>query len=211
MTKYDLMYKGILIGNSGAGKSCLMERFCHDYYRKQHLSTIGIDFSTRVVDIANKKIKVQLWDTSGQERFRSITQSYFRGADFGLVVFDLNDKESFQGTDYWYQTFRKTNPEALLVIVGSKKDLESEVKIQEIRDFAAKVNCIYAETSAKTGEGVEELFQLIVGQLVENSLVSVRPIGAENTDVIKLSSGGTIDTRYCPSCNGSCNGTLKKV
>ena len=205
MKPFDVMFKGIMIGNSGSGKSCLLAKFCNGSFNDYNPSTIGIDFACKHINVGDKNVKIQLWDTSGQERFRSITTSYFRGAEFCLILFDLHDRESFEATKYWYDVFSKNNSEAKVVLVGTKKDLDCEIDRQEIRNYAKEFNCLYAEASSKTGEGVECLFTLVTGQLLEGIMHSVNQEKARN-DIVTLQEA--VDPPRCPQCSG-CGGGIK--
>ena len=98
---YAYLFKYIIIGDTGVGKSCLLLQFTDQRFRQQHDLTIGVEFGSRTVEIQDKKIKLQIWDTAGQERYRTITKAYYKGADGILVVFDLTDKESFLNVDGW--------------------------------------------------------------------------------------------------------------
>merc|ERR1711896_105627 len=105
--EYDFLFKLLLIGDSGVGKSCLLLRFADDTYQESYISTIGVDFKIRTIQLDGKTIKLQIWDTAGQERFRTITSSYYRGAHGIIVVYDTTDAESFRSVERWIKEIEK--------------------------------------------------------------------------------------------------------
>ncbi|CAI0547914.1 unnamed protein product, partial [Linum tenue] len=141
----DYLFKLLLIGDSGVGKSCLLLRFADDSYLESYISTIGVDFKIRTVEQDEKTIKLQIWDTAGQERFRTITSSYYRGAHGIIIVYDVTDEESF-------------NNDKLLV--GNKSDLTANrvVSYETAKAFADEIGIPFMETSAKSSTNVEEAF-----------------------------------------------------
>ncbi|KAI8341452.1 hypothetical protein BC941DRAFT_416926 [Chlamydoabsidia padenii] len=158
---YDFLLKLLIIGNSGTGKSCLLHHFLENQFRKDSVNTIGMEFGTRIIDIAGKAIKLQIWDTAGQERFRSLTKSYFRGSAGALIVYDICNRESFSGIQLWLADLRQlANQEMVMVLVGNKTDKadEREVSYLEASRFAQEQEMMFLETSAFSGDGVEELF-----------------------------------------------------
>lgn len=123
--------------------------------------TIGVEFGSRIVNVGGKQIKLQIWDTAGQERFRSVTRSYYRGAAGALLVYDTTSRESFNTLSNWLNDTRTlASPHIIIILVGNKKDLEEarEVTFLEASNFAQENDLIFLETSAKTGENVEESF-----------------------------------------------------
>ncbi|XP_048491757.1 GTP-binding protein YPTM2 isoform X2 [Beta vulgaris subsp. vulgaris] len=123
-SEYDYLFKLLLIGDSGVGKSCLLLRFADDSYLDSYISTIGVDFKIRTVDQDGKTIKLQIWDTAGQERFRTITSSYYRGAHGIIVVYDITDQESFNNVKQWLSEIdRYASNNVNKLLVGNKSDL----------------------------------------------------------------------------------------
>jgi Ras-related protein Rab-2A len=149
---YDYLLKFIIIGPSGSGKSCLLLQFTDKRFLTDHELTIGVEFGTRMIEIDGKKIKLQLWDTAGQESFRSITRSYYRGAQGALLVFDITKRQSFAHLQSWLEEVRRQGTDNMTVlVVGNKSDLaaDREVTREEAEAFAEANNLRYIETSAK--------------------------------------------------------------
>eukprot|EP00927_Polykrikos_kofoidii_P024152 TRINITY_DN2201_c1_g3_i1.p1 TRINITY_DN2201_c1_g3~~TRINITY_DN2201_c1_g3_i1.p1 ORF type:complete len:215 (-),score=35.38 TRINITY_DN2201_c1_g3_i1:89-703(-) len=160
--EYDFLFKLLLIGDSGVGKSCLLLRFADDTYTESYISTIGVDFKIRTLDQDGKTIKLQIWDTAGQERFRTITSSYYRGVHGIIVVYDVTDKESFTNVKHWLQEIEKYAADGVnKLLVGNKCDLSSKkvVSYDEAKEFAEPLNIQFMETSAKNAHNVEQAFQ----------------------------------------------------
>jgi small GTP-binding protein len=170
--KYNYIFKIILIGNSNVGKSSILKRYIQKVFDDNYSCTIGVDFFMKSITIGEKTIKLQLWDTAGTEKFRSITTGYYRGANAALVVFDLTSKKSFTALNEWIQNYYKySNPDSVknVVIIGNKCDLTEsrEVKEEEINDFIKDNNITYFETSAKDGKNIDECFNHMAQKLIE--------------------------------------------
>merc|ERR1712010_195769 len=128
--EYDYLFKLLLIGDSGVGKSCLLLRFADDTYAESYISTIGVDFKIRTINLEGKTIKLQIWDTAGQERFRTITSSYYRGAHGIIVVYDITDAESFTNVKQWLNEIdRYANENVNKLLVGNKSDLTAKLAV----------------------------------------------------------------------------------
>ncbi|KAJ8755944.1 hypothetical protein K2173_024489 [Erythroxylum novogranatense] len=168
MPEYDYLFKLLLIGDSGVGKSCLLLRFADDSYIESYISTIGVDFKIRTVEQDGKTIKLQIWDTAGQERFRTITSSYYRGAHGIIIVYDVTDEESFSNVKTWLaeiDKFATDNVNKLLV--GNKCDLTSKrvVSYETAKAFADDIGIPFLETSAKSATNVEEAFMTMASEI----------------------------------------------
>jgi len=189
---YDFLFKLLLIGDSGVGKSCLLLRFADNTYQESYISTIGVDFKIRTVEIDNKAIKLQIWDTAGQERFRTITSSYYRGAHGIIVVYDVTNEESFDNVRQWLQEIeRYANESVNKLLVGNKSDLESDrqVKFEQAEKFAQSVGVPFLETSAKEEEGNVETAFLLMAREIKNR-IATNPMGnASNPSKIKIDPG----------------------
>merc|ERR1712157_499578 len=132
MGDYDYLFKLVLIGDSGVGKSCLLLRFADDSFTDSYISTIGVDFRFRTVNIDMKTVKLQIWDTAGQERFRTITSAYYRGAHGIIMVYDVTNSESFEHVEEWLsEVNRHASETTKKLLVGNKCDLESERAVQK--------------------------------------------------------------------------------
>jgi len=159
---YAYVFKYIIIGDTGVGKSCLLLRYTDNRFHQQHDLTIGVEFGSRMINIDNKDIKLQIWDTAGQESFRSITRSYYRGAAGALLVYDITRRETFNHLTSWLDDARQhSSSEMTIMLIGNKSDLESkrEVSIQDGELFAKENGLIFLETSAKTSDNVERAFR----------------------------------------------------
>jgi small GTP-binding protein len=170
--KYEYIFKIILIGSSSVGKSSILQRYIQKVFNESYSCTIGVDFFMKSLDIGDKSIKLQLWDTAGTEKFRSITTGYYRGANAAFVVFDLTSKPTFDCLDEWIQNYYKySNPdsEKNVVLIGNKSDLVNrrEVNEEDIEKFANNNNLMYFETSAKDGKNIDECFYFIAEKLLK--------------------------------------------
>lgn len=166
MNDYDYLFKILLIGDSGVGKTSILLRFTDDSYSESFLSTIGVDFKIKTFEYHNKMIKLQIWDTAGQERFRTITSSYYRGAHGIIVVFDLTDPESYENIKQWlHEITRYANENVCKMLVGNKSDLYEKRMVFSGKEFAESKNIQYIETSAKNCDNIDELFYQITNQI----------------------------------------------
>jgi len=158
---YDLLFKLLLIGDSGVGKTCILFRFSDDAFNTTFISTIGIDFKIKTIELRGKKIKLQIWDTAGQERFHTITTSYYRGAMGIMLVYDITNAKSFDNIAKWLRTIQEhANVEVEKMILGNKCDMEDKRVISKERgETIARENSVkFLETSAKTNVNIERAF-----------------------------------------------------
>jgi Ras-related protein Rab-1A len=165
---YDYLFKILLIGNSGVGKSSLLLRFADDTFTDNFMPTIGVDFKIRTLEVDGRTIKLQIWDTAGQERFKTITSSYYKGAHGIIVVYDVTDKESFKNIDTWMNEVEKhASDNVSRILVGNKNDLEEsrQVSTDEGKELADQYNIRFMETSAKESANVEEAFTLMTKEI----------------------------------------------
>ncbi|KAK4787303.1 hypothetical protein SAY86_011136 [Trapa natans] len=172
--EYDYLFKLLLIGDSGVGKSCLLLRFADDSYLESYISTIGVDFKIRTVEQDGKTIKLQIWDTAGQERFRTITSSYYRGAHGIIVVYDVTDLESFNNVKQWLSEIdRYASENVNKLLVGNKCDLAAQkvVSSETAKAFADEIGIPFMETSAKDATNVEQAF-MAMSASIKNRMAS---------------------------------------
>ncbi|XP_009469580.1 PREDICTED: ras-related protein Rab-4A [Nipponia nippon] len=157
----DFLFKFLVIGNAGTGKSCLLHQFIEKKFKDDSNHTIGVEFGSKIVNVGGKYVKLQIWDTAGQERFRSVTRSYYRGAAGALLVYDITSRETYNALTNWLTDARMLASQNIVIILcGNKKDLDAdrEVTFLEASRFAQENELMFLETSALTGENVEEAF-----------------------------------------------------
>lgn len=165
--EYDYFIKVVIIGSSAVGKSSLMIRFTDEKFSESYVNTIGVDFRFKTLNIDGKKVKIQIWDTAGQEKFRTITSTYYRGADAVLLVYDITNQLSFDDLkEYWFQEVENNAPDvSFLIMIGNKKDMENKRKVPEIDPPVYQIKtgkmsrqAQTFEVSAKNDDGVTGIF-----------------------------------------------------
>ncbi|XP_021801197.1 ras-related protein RABA6a-like [Prunus avium] len=164
----DYLFKAVLIGDSGVGKSNLLSRFSKDEFRLDSKPTIGVEFAYRNIKVGDKLIKAQIWDTAGQERFRAITSSYYRGALGAILVYDITRKISFENVSKWLRELREYgNSDMVIVLAGNKLDLSHsrEVSEEEGKIFAETEGLCFMETSALENVNVERVFLDMISKI----------------------------------------------
>eukprot|EP00759_Apiculatamorpha_spiralis_P058067 PhF_6_TR8984/c0_g1_i1/m.14111/K07881/RAB14; Ras-related protein Rab-14 len=158
---HKYIFKYIIIGDMGVGKSCLLHQFTDHKFLADNPHTIGVEFGTRVIEVGGECIKLQIWDTAGQDRFRAVTRSYYRGAAGALIVYDITRRSSYTHVTTWLADCRElTGPNTVIILVGNKNDSEQtrEVSFEEAQRFAHENHILFLECSAKTGKNVEDVF-----------------------------------------------------
>lgn len=177
MSHHQYLLKYIIIGDSGVGKSCLLLQFTDKRFEASHDLTIGVEFGARMISIGDKQVKLQIWDTAGQESFRSITRSYFRGATGALLVYDVTRRETFEHLQSWLSECKEnSNMDLTILLIGNKSDLMHArvVSTEEGKEFADKHGLMFMETSAKTAHNVDDAFvntaKTIVGKIQSGAL-----------------------------------------
>ena len=170
-TKIDYQYKLLFLGETSVGKTSLFIRFTEDKFIQEGMPTLGVDVKYKYVTLEDKKIRLDLWDTAGQERFKNITKNYLQGANGIFFVCDVTNKETFNKLKFWFtETKDKITPDTEMIIVGNKIDLIEKrvVKLEALKELGKKFNIDVFEVSAKTGEGVEEIFISLTKKLLQN-------------------------------------------
>ena len=166
----SITFKILTIGESGVGKTCILRRFVENKFLKNHLATIGIDFKTKTLNINNQEIKLKIWDTAGQERFRNITTQYYKGADGIVLIYDVTDDASYEKIRDWMeQILSNTKREDIgLVLLGNKCDMEPRAVTEEQGNkMAEELKVSYFETSALTGQGINEAFNELTRDIMK--------------------------------------------
>ncbi|XP_021766009.1 ras-related protein RABA1f [Chenopodium quinoa] len=165
---YDYLFKVVLIGDSGVGKSNLLSRFTRNEFSLESKSTIGVEFATRSIRVDDKIVKAQIWDTAGQERYRAITSAYYRGAVGALVVYDVTRHVTFENVQRWLKELRDhTDSNIVIMLVGNKADLRHlrAVSVEDAKGFAERENTFFMETSALEALNVENAFTEVLSQI----------------------------------------------
>ncbi|KAH9625715.1 hypothetical protein KSS87_007911 [Heliosperma pusillum] len=162
---YDYLFKVVIIGDSGVGKSNLLSRFTRNEFSLESKSTIGVEFATRSIHVDDKIVKAQIWDTAGQERYRAITSAYYRGAVGALLVYDVTRHITFENIERWLKELRDhTDNSIVIMLVGNKADLRHlrAVQTEDAKSFAEKENLYFTETSALESLNVENAFKEVL-------------------------------------------------
>lgn len=169
--EYDYLFKFVLVGAAGVGKTSLIMQYCERNYSMNYSATLGIDFRIRTIRVRDKIVKLQIWDTAGQERYSSISPTYFRGSHGCLVIFDLTEQATLETAVSYLQksTSDYGIPEGCSLLVGNKSDLEEKrsVNREEALGKAKEYNAGYIETSAKTAAYVDEIFDSLAESLID--------------------------------------------
>jgi len=174
---YDHLFKVVLVGDSGVGKSNLLLRFTRNTFSPEEKSTIGVEFATRVLPMTDsKRVKAQIWDTAGQERYRAITNAYYRGAVGAILIYDITKRDTFMNIPRWLRELRDhANEDIVLLLVGNKLDMcreephLREVSTAEADELAQQHKLIRLETSARTGENVDDAFVQVIRTIYQNA------------------------------------------
>ncbi|KAF3333992.1 ras-related protein Rab2BV [Carex littledalei] len=205
--EYDYLFKIVLIGDSGVGKSNLLSRFTRNEFCLESKSTIGVEFATRTLQLEGKTIKAQIWDTAGQERYRAITSAYYRGAVGALLVYDITKKQTFDNIQRWLRELRDhADSNIVIMLAGNKTDLTHlrAVQLDDARSLAEMEVLSFLETSALEATNVDKAFETILTEIyrvvskkalaaqeIARSSVTVPPIQGTTINVADSPAGKT--------------------
>lgn len=204
---YDYLFKVVLIGDSGVGKSNLLSRFTRNEFSLESKSTIGVEFATRSLDVDGKTVKAQIWDTAGQERYRAITSAYYRGAVGALLVYDMTKHDSYEDAAKWLKELRDhADANIVIMLVGNKSDLEHlrVVQTSDAAKYAETEGLSFIETSALESTNVESAFQNILTEIYD--IVSKKALddgddGAAGTIEVKAVGASGVKKTSSKCCN----------
>ncbi|XP_071715623.1 ras-related protein RABA2a-like [Rutidosis leptorrhynchoides] len=191
--EYDYLFKVVLIGDSGVGKSNLLSRFTRNEFCLESKSTIGVEFATRTLKVEGRTIKAQIWDTAGQERYRAITSAYYRGALGALLVYDVTKPTTFENVSRWLKELRDhADANIVIMLIGNKTDLKHlrAVAVEDAQSFAEREGLSFIETSALEAVNVEKSFQTILGEIYR--IISKKSISAGDTGPASIKQGETL-------------------
>jgi len=201
----DFVFKIIIVGEAGVGKSCLLRRFADQSFTENYINTIGVDFKVRTLEMHGKLIKLNIWDSAGQERFRTIVNTYYRGAHGICLVYDITDLDSFNRLGDWLGDITDlAEPNAKKIIIGTKKDLEAKRKVplDQVKLYSEKLDMPSIETSSKNGQNVEAAFFKMTSLLLEDLGDAV--LQQESKSSIKLGGGTKVQSNTSPRKKKCC-------
>ncbi|CAJ0583487.1 unnamed protein product, partial [Mesorhabditis spiculigera] len=194
---YNHLFKIVVVGDHNCGKSCILLRFAENTFRVDHISTLGVDFKLKTIKLGRDRIRLELWDTAGMERYRTIYNSYYHSAHGVMCVYDLTNEKSFENLEnYWIKEIQRHAPQnAVLMLVGNKADLEEERKVdfERAERLASKLGVSLYEVSAKTGINCEEAFVTLAGAMRERVILAANAASDESDDAETYSSAFHID------------------
>lgn len=195
---HEFLFKLLLIGDSSVGKTSVLLRYVDDSFNSDFQTTIGVDFKLAELTRKDKHLKLQLWDTAGQDRFRNIVSSYYRGANGIILVYDVTNAESFHNIPKWLEEsssyLTKSVPKLL---IGNKVDLSSQrqVATADAQEFADRLGMQFLETSAKTAKNIKAAFEAMADSMIEQS--GSMPPAVKKTETVQISEGTSVRRGYC--------------
>ncbi|XP_019169012.1 PREDICTED: ras-related protein RABA2a-like [Ipomoea nil] len=205
--EYDYLFKVVLIGDSGVGKSNLLSRFTRNEFCLESKSTIGVEFATRTLQVEGRTVKAQIWDTAGQERYRAITSAYYRGALGALLVYDVTKPTSFENISRWLKELRDhADSNIVILLIGNKTDLKHlrAVATEDAESYAEKEGLSFIETSALEATNVETAFQTALSEIYR--IISKKSISSESTSAhIKEGQTLVVDAQVTDTKRNCCS------
>ena len=195
---YNYLFKYIIIGDPSVGKSNLLMKFANNKFTEDYQSTIGVEFGAKNIRLNDKVYRIQIWDTAGQENFRSITRAYFKKCVCAMVVYDITSKESFEHIQNWIDDVHEQSPKTvLIVLIGNKIDLEERrvISTDEGNDFATQNGLIFMETSAKSGVGVKEIFEKTAQEIAKKMEENYYDLNSDNCGITKGKTNSNINLK----------------
>lgn len=200
---YDHLFKLLIIGDSGVGKSSILLRFSDNLFSGTYITTIGVDFKIRTIEVEGEKVKLQIWDTAGQERFRTITATYYRGTQGVMVVYDVSNLDTFGNVRRWLQEIEQNCDDVVRILVGNKCDApDKKVSTEEGQALASQMDIPFFETSAKDNLNIETVFDEItklVLAMKKNKLAQANPM-ITTTGNITVKKGDSSKKKSKCSC-----------
>jgi len=200
---YDHLFKLLIIGDSGVGKSSILLRFSDNLFSGTYITTIGVDFKIRTIEVEGEKVKLQIWDTAGQERFRTITATYYRGTQGVMVVYDVSNLDTFGNVRRWLQEIEQNCDDVVRILVGNKCDApDKKVSTAEGDALAGQMDIPFFETSAKDNLNIETVFDEItklVLAMKKNKLAQANPM-ITSTGNITVKKGDSSKKKKPCSC-----------
>ena len=173
MPKKESLYKILILGDSSVGKTCFLMRYADNIFQETHMSTIGIDYKLKNIYLENDKlVKLQIWDTAGQDRFHSITKTYYKGANGIILIYSVIDRKTFANVRNWLSSIKnEVSDKVVIFLVGNKIDAEDlrEVTYEQGEEMAESYKLPFFECSAKTAENIEATFNALVKKILENN------------------------------------------
>ena len=189
---YEMMVKVIIIGDSSVGKTNIMSRYLKNQFLENSKATVGVEFGAKLFNINGHKIKAQIWDTAGQEKYKAITGAYYKGSKGAFVVYDITRRDTFESIDRWINDLKTTgDPKLNIMIIGNKCDLDHrrEVLKEQGEEKSKSFGCAFLETSALSGDNIEKGFEMMISEIFKK----YEKENADDDDLITVEKGEDIN------------------
>ena len=183
---FNYLLKYVIIGDSGVGKSNILLKYINNTFSEEFKATVGVEFGAKNLQVNGRVYRIQIWDTAGQENFRSIARAYYKNSVCACIVYDITNRNSFNSIQSWIDDCTKQTPKTILyILIGNKNDLKDrrEVQYEEGAEFAKQRNMIFLETSAKTGNNINSIFDKTVNQIDKNIIDNIYDLSNENCGI----------------------------